>query len=299
MTDRSHWPAIHLHVPVGGRPGSDAHSVIELARRAEAAGFDGIVVVDHVVMGDHPEQYPLGRFAFAPDSPWIDPLITLAAVAAVTERIQLVTSILIAAVRAPGVLAKEVATIEQLAPGRLQLGVGTGWQREEFGVNRVDFADRGRLLDDTMRACRALWSDAPAALSTASVAFDRLWCEPRPANGGPPLLVGGQLTGPNKRRIVEWADGWIPHPESPTDVIHAGIQELRAVYGDAGRDPKSLHVDIMRSAADLAGTFALIGEFCDSGVTAVSIPLARFVDDRAQWDTWFDEAAAHLSAIDR
>lgn len=292
-------PRVHLQVPVGGRPGSDIASVLDLARRAEDAGFDGIVVVDHVVMSDETDGYPFGAFNFEPTSPWIDPLVALAAVGAVTERLELVTSVVVVPVRAPAVLAKQVATLEQLAPGRVVLGVGVGWQPAEFGVNRVAFDQRGQLLDDTMTACRALWRDAPASVDTPTVRFDGLWCEPRPQAGAPRVLVSGSPGARTARRIGAWADGWMPHPQAPDDEIATTVPRLRQAWEAAGRDGE-LAVHAMRAVAgpdgtsDVAATLGRLDDWAAMGITSVALPLAAFVAEPDGWDDWFAQAAEVL-----
>ena len=142
------------------------HRFIDLARAAAAAGVDRVVVVDHVVMGPNTDAYSWGKFPTPADAPWLEPLTVLAAMAAVTTRIRLATGILIAPLRPAVLLAKQAATLDVLSQGRLDLGVGTGWQREEYDAEGLDFAARGQLLTDTIAACRALWRDTPAAIDT-------------------------------------------------------------------------------------------------------------------------------------
>src|SRR4051812_14877861 len=103
-----------------------------MAREADKAGIDRIVVVDHVVMGPHTEAYSWGKFPTPPDSPWLEPLTCLAVIAGATSRVRLGTGILIAPLRSGAVLAKTAATLDVLSGGRLDLGVGTGWQKEEY-----------------------------------------------------------------------------------------------------------------------------------------------------------------------
>jgi probable F420-dependent oxidoreductase len=288
---------LNVQVPIGGRPGSDIRSILDLAHRAEAAGFDGIVLCEHIILGEHLEQYPAPSFGFESSSAWIDPVTTMAAVAAVTTRLNVMSAVIIAPIRAPSVFAKEIATIEQLAPGRVQVGVGIGWQSEEFSTNRVEFADRGQLLDDTMGACRALWRDAPASFTSPTLSFDRIWCEPRPPTGGPTVLFGGTLYERNVRRVVQLGDGWIPRPFSTDESIAAGVTRLRAEYEQAGRDPASLFVHAMRIATDadgrpsLTASFDTIDYYLDLGLTSLGLALPMYVPDPSGWDAWFAEAA--------
>ena len=110
----------------------DMTKTIDVVKRADDLGFYQMVMTDHVVMGNRTDRYPYGEFPSPPETPWHDPLITLAAIASVTSHIRLSTSVLISPLRPPVVLAKMIATLDQLSHGRVDLGVGTGWQREEY-----------------------------------------------------------------------------------------------------------------------------------------------------------------------
>ena len=117
--------------------GPELDHYLDLAKAADDVGIDQIVLADHVVMGRNTDAYPYGDFAFAPDEPWADPLALLTAIAAVTSRVRLATGILITPLRTPASLAKSVATLDALSGGRVDLGVGVGWQREEYAVAGV------------------------------------------------------------------------------------------------------------------------------------------------------------------
>ncbi|HXC38052.1 MAG TPA: LLM class flavin-dependent oxidoreductase, partial [Burkholderiales bacterium] len=131
------------------------------ARAADEAGMDRLAVSDHVVFGEHLEEYARPELGGAkggtqptgPDGHWLDPLVALSALAGVTTRVRLCTSILLAALRRPVVLANMAASLDVLSNGRLDLGVGVGWQREEYEAAGLDFEDRGRLLNHTLDVC--------------------------------------------------------------------------------------------------------------------------------------------------
>lgn len=276
-----------LRLPIAGEAGSYPHQLIETARRAEKAGFDGVSISDHVVMGAHADRYPWGDFPFPPADPWYEPLTVLTAVAASTSTIGLTTSILIVPLRPATLLAKVAATIDVISNGRLQLGVGTGWQKEEFEASGVQHEHRGRVLTDTIGACRALWGPDPARFASKTVSFDEIWCDPKPVQpGGIPILFSGTLTPRNVRRIVELGDGWIPIMGEKRDGIAAGIARLRSEMEAAGRDPSSL---IVRSSGRLgrnqSGEFSIVAsiersaDLVAAGVTDLDFPATAFAAD--------------------
>lgn len=151
--------------------GDDLGAVLDVARAADDAGIDQLVLPDHVAIGTRLDRYPFAdRFPYPPEEPWLEPLTTLAAIAGATRRVRLGTGVLIAPLRPAVLLAKTAATLDVLSGGRLDLGLGTGWQPEEFDAVGVPFAGRGARLDDTARACKALWTlPPPVSFSSATV----------------------------------------------------------------------------------------------------------------------------------
>jgi probable F420-dependent oxidoreductase len=202
--------------------------LLDLARAADDAGVDRLVVTDHVLMGRNTDAYVWGRFPTPPDGPWLEPLTCLSAIAGVTRRARLATGIIIAPLRPAPVLAKTVATLDVLSGGRVDLGVGVGWQREEYDASGLDFAARGQLLDDTVAACRALWSQLPASYSSSTTSFEDVFCSPQPVQERLPVWFSGTFTARTRRRIVELGDGWIPIMGASVDDIAVGACELRA-----------------------------------------------------------------------
>ena len=273
----------------GTYPPGEWGRFVDLGRAAEDAGIDRIVVVDHVVMGPHTENYQWGKFPVPPDAPWLEPLTVLTAVAAVTTRIRLATGILIAPLRPAAFLAKQVATLDQMSGGRVDLGVGTGWQREEYDAQGLDFDRRGQLLDDTLAACRVLWRDTPAALSTPTLSFHDIYCVPKPLQeGGVPIWVAGTLHSRNIARVVEYGAGWIPIMGETVEGIAAGIARIRDACAAAGRDPSSLQVQapvriVMGDdrRPDLDACMASVPELVAAGATDILVTLRAFAPDAA------------------
>jgi probable F420-dependent oxidoreductase len=206
----------------------------------------------------------------------------------VTERVRLATGILIAPLRPPALLAKTVATLDQLSGGRVDLGVGVGWQREEYEAEGLDFARRGQLLTDGVGACRALWEATPAAFSSPTLTFDDVFCVPKPAQPRLPVWFGGTLNERMLRRVVELGDGWIPIMGSTVDDIAGGATRLRKAFADAGRDPAGVSVQgampVVRAEGrrvDLAASVAGAPVLVEAGATDVIVHLGAVCPDAA------------------
>ena len=278
--------------------------MLELARLADAAGVTTLRLPDHVVMGPRPDRYRWGPFPYAPDVPWLDPLVTIAAMAAVTTRLRFCTSILIAPLRPAPVLAKMAATIDVLSRGRLELGVGTGWQEEEFDACATSFAARGIALADTIAACRALWAESPASFSSRTVNFTNIWCEPKPVqHSGIPVFFSGTLNERNLARIVTLGDGWIPIMDETLADLERDITWLQQAWTAAHRDPDRLHIQARLDAvvgndgrADLRRTLAGGRALIDLGVTDLQLASMPFIDDVSAMEAFFAQLATEWSA---
>lgn len=234
-----------IHLPQYGRVlGPDA--VTRAARHAEALGFAGVWVSDHIVQPaaqDYPSPYLL------------DPLVTLTWAAAVTERVGLGTSVLVAPQHNPLELANALASLDVLSRGRVTVGVGVGWSEGEFAALGYDFADRGARTDEILRVWRAVWDDDPASFDGEHYRFDDLRVLPKPAHRIP-IWVGG--SGQRAfRRATELADGFHLIGVTP-DEARAPIDRLRAARpGDdftislrTGWDPQGMDHDRIRTELD-------------------------------------------------
>jgi probable F420-dependent oxidoreductase len=284
-------PSLTVGLPTFGEiPGAAGPAgwrwLLDLARQAEDAGVDGVVVTDHVVMGRNTHEYSWGRFPQPPDAPWLEPLTVLTAMGAVTQRLRLATSILIAPLRPAALLAKTAATLDVLTGGRLDLGVGTGWQREEFEAEGLDFARRGEMLTDTVAACRALWERSPASFTSGTVAFEEIFCEPRPVQSPLPIWFSGELHRRNVDRIARLGDGWIPIMGATVEDIRAGVATLHEALAAAGRSPAELAVRAPAVPArdgdgriDLDATMASVPELVAAGATDVRVELRAATGD--------------------
>ena len=260
-----------------GSPQASRRTLLDLARAVDEAGVDRILVVDHVVMAEETASYPWGSFPATADTPWPEPTISLAAVAAVTERVRLATGILIAPLRPAALLAKTIATLDVISGGRVDLGVGTGWQEGEFAAVGVPFRQRGRLLTETIGACRALWSTGPANYHGELISFDGVWCRPQPAQARIPVWFSGLLGQRNLERIASVGDGWLPPPNATPEVVAALIPALMDAWERAGRGstPPAVQMRVTPAASggnvDLTATMAEASRVVGLGATDVRI----------------------------
>ena len=268
--------------------GDDLTGLLETARLADELGIGQLVLTDHVVMGERSDRYPYGRFPYALEEPWPEPLTTLAALAGCTKRLRLATGVLIAPLRPAVLLAKTLATLDALSGGRLDLGVGVGWQREEYEALGLPFAGRGERLEDVLRACRVLWRDAPASFASPTVSFENMWCLPRPVQpGGIPIWFGLRLSERNVARIVEFGAGWMPLLDSEKE-LWDGAARLREAFRAAGRDPASLGVRATPLVLDkdrrpdLERSLAELPRLAEQGATVASFALAAFARSREE-----------------
>ncbi len=268
---------------------SDPAVIVDLARVAEDAGFDQLLLPDHVAIGPHTDRYPFGPTFPDPETePWFEPMTLLAAMAMVTSRIRLGTGILIAPLRPAALLAKTAATLDQLTGGRLDLGIGSGWQREEFDAVGVPFEGRVARMDDSLRACRALWTQPPpVTFAAGSVQLTDIWSLPQPVQpGGVPLWFGGDANRAVARRIAELGVGWMPINLLDAATLGAGVATIRAAFTAAGRDPATLQVRagipvVLQAdgSVDVGATTAPVAGLAAAGATMVSVGLGRSLKD--------------------
>jgi len=220
----------------------DAAGAARLGRLAEAAGFDSIMAIDHVVLpDDYASQYPYsadGRMPAARTAPYPDPLIWLSFVAAVTTRLRLCTGVIILPQREPLVLAKQVATLDFMSGGRIELGIGVGWLKEEFAAIGVPFEKRGKRADEYIGAMRALWASDGASYHGAFVNFDKVNSNPKPVRGDVPIIVGGHSEAA-ARRAGRLGQGFFPSIGAPADTFPL-FDIVRRAAEAAGRDPESI-----------------------------------------------------------
>src|SRR3954454_2455115 len=197
-----------LHA-LGIGSGARREVIDAVAAGAEAAGFATLWAGEHVVMVDKPaSRYPYagdGQIAVPPDADWLDPLLGLSFAAATTSRIGLATGVLLLPEHNPVIVAKQAASLDVLSGGRLTLGVGVGWSREEFEALGVPFARRGARAEEYVAAMRTLWRDDVASFDGEFTRFDRIRVNPKPVRERRiPIVVGGNSDAA-LRRVASWA----------------------------------------------------------------------------------------------
>lgn len=221
------------------------------ARAADEMGFDCLWVPDHLVFGeDIKDRYPYnenGRAPFSTATPFMEPLATLAYVAAVTERIKLGTAIYILPLRNPVVTAKVAATVDVLSKGRLVFGIGVGWMEEEFTTAGEEFHTRGARTDESIHVMKALWTEDEAEYNGRYYTFGPVRLEPKPVQSPhPPIVIGGE-TEPALRRAARLGDGWIGMYHDAKSV-EPKVEALRLYRGEAGRAGEPLEITVLGGA---------------------------------------------------
>ena len=220
----------------------DPAKAVALVQAGEEAGFESAFTVEHTVVPDgYQSAYPYspdGKMAGGVnDIPLPDPLIWMAYVAGRTSRIRLATGILILPQHNPVITAKQVATLDVMSGGRVMLGIGVGWLKEEFEALGAPFEARGRRTDEYIAAMRELWSAERPSFQGEFVQFEGAYCRPQPVNGSVPILIGGHSKAA-ARRAGRLGDGYFPARGADAEMISL----VRQAAAEAGRDPDAVEI---------------------------------------------------------
>ncbi|MGH2540680.1 MAG: TIGR03619 family F420-dependent LLM class oxidoreductase [Actinomycetota bacterium] len=274
-------------------PARDLRALVDIAVDAERAGFDGVMVSEHVVLGrgadadglpENPRDYALPENQ-DPATPWPSSLLLLAAVASVTTDLRLIASAVIPPLRHPLLVAKEIATLDLLSRGRLVVQPTVSWHRAEYEALGVPFGTRGERLDEHLQAWARLWRASPTSYHGAHYAFDDVWLEPKPFRPeGPRLWFGGQrLHDRLLGRLVAHGHGFNPLGRpSDDDLARLGeamheagrdAGDLEMVGGTRGSFPDPLH------PATLDGALDQIPEQVARGFGTICVKPSQFIDD--------------------
>ena len=259
-------------------PFGSAEGAVAVGRAAEAAGIDSLWTVEHVVYPDeYGSAYPYddsGRMAMAPDTDLTDPLTWLTWVGAHTSTLRLATGILILPERNPVVLAKQLGTMDALTGGRIDLGIGVGWLREEFDALGIPWERRGARTDEYVAAMRTLWSDNSVSFDGDFVSFSSVSSNPKPVNGSVPIVIGGHSDAA-ARRAGRLGDGFWP---GKGDLDHL-LDVMRREAEAHDRDPEAIEVtwagDLTSGEDPVTAAAALAAK----GVSRVIVPSFLFWRD--------------------
>ena len=248
-----------FYLPTRGRT-AIPEDLEALVRRGEALGFASVMIADHIVFPSVvTSKYPYtvsGVFPGQGDA--LEQLALMAFIAGKTERLRLVTSVMILPYRNPVATAKTLATIDVLSRGRVTVGVGVGWLREEFAaLGAADFDRRGAVSDEYLRIFKALWTESPVSFEGEFYRFEDVRCLPEPVQKPhPPIWIGGHSKAA-LRRVARLGDGWHPVganpavPLTPAD-LRRDLDELYRLTEAEGRDPSALTISYKAPLYDVS-----------------------------------------------
>ena len=267
----------------------------EVARAAEAAGFDSVWVQEHVVFpAEMPHTYPYsddGNPGIASKTPLIDPWIALTTIANATESVRLASNVYVLPLRSPFVTARAAVTLDRVSGGRLSLGVGVGWLQQEYEAMQVEWEGRGRRMDEIIDIMRRLWSEETIEHQGEFYHFDPVCFEPKPLQkSGIPLLIGGE-SRPAMRRAARTGDGWIMTWLGAAEEVAekvAAMQALRVEHGRVdvpfeitGSVQRDVSVDSLRAYQANGVDRVIVDALGSRSAQDVVDALHRFRDDTA------------------
>jgi probable F420-dependent oxidoreductase len=278
----------------------DMAGAIRMVKIAETAGFDSVITVDHVVF---PHKYtsvypyaPGGRLPGGPGGALPDPLIWMAAMTAATAKLRFMTGVIILPLRNPFVLAKQVATLDHMSGGRIELGVGVGWLKEEFEAVGVPFEKRGPRTDEYIAVMRKLWAEDGVSFAGQFVNCDEVSSNPKPVRKSVPIVIGGHSEAAAKR-AGRLGDGFFPSIGAQVDTVPL-FDVVRRAAEAAGRDPKA--IEIMAGCPDLLpgstkDPRAAIDARAKQGVSRIVLPVWRYLPDLEEGLERFGETVIRQS----
>src|SRR6476661_5816961 len=292
-------------------PPSDLRSLVRMALDAEDAGFDAAMASEHVVLGwgsgragrpEHPRDYALPENQ-DPRTPWPSSLLLLAAIAAATTRLRLAACAIIAPLRHPLLLARELGTLDLLSEGRLVVQPTVSWHRDEYEALGVPYRERGERLDEHLAAWRSVWAMSPASFEGRHYRFTDVFLEPKPFRSeGPPLWFGGaRLHDRLLHRLVDYGSGFNPLGRPTSE----DLARVRAAMAEAGRSVFELEMvggtrGVFRDAggvADLGEALAGVPAQLEAGFTSICIKPSQFTDDPGAVGALCRDIVARVSAL--
>ena len=247
-----------------------------LAKAVEERGFDSLWVPEHThIPASRQTPWPGGAELPKEYYHSLDPFVALTAAAAATTTLKLGTGICLLMERDTITTAKTAATLDMISKGRFLMGLGGGWNREEMENHGTDFETRFKKLEEQIQAMRIIWTEEDAEFHGKYVDFDPIWSWPKPVQKPhPPIILGGE-TLHTLRRVVKYADGWLPRARDP-ELVLKGLSNLRQLTAEAGRDMSTISVSIF----GVPPRDELIGRFKDTEAERIilGVPSAEAPD---------------------
>ena len=250
----------------------DPTAMRDVSQAAEELRYDFLTLIDHVVLA-YPAADGTARSHYPAQTPYHDILVALGYLAGVTNTISLRTAVVILPQRGPALVAKQAAAADALSGGRVELGLGIGWHREEYDALEVPFGERGRRMDEGIELMKLLWTQDRVDFSGDFYRVDGMAMEPKPLQKPHPPLWFGGTTAPVFRRVVEHGTGWLSRPVQTMDEIAASFQEIRRLATQADRDPGELRMQVSVALGPQEPTDEVIARasgFAAVGATDVS-----------------------------
>jgi len=269
---------------IGANPGP----VRDYALAAEAAGYEHLLVYDHV-LGADPDRPGGFTGPYNHDTLFHEPMVLFGYLAGITQRLELVTGILILPQRQTALVAKQAAEIDVLSGGRLRLGVGVGWNAVEYEALGENFHNRGRRVEEQIALLRALWADPSISFEGRHHSVVRAGIRPLPTKLSIPIWMGG-MSEPVIERVGRLSDGWFPQYRQPSELA-AGVEQVHAAATAAGRQASDIGIEgRITLGGDVGEAVSLANEWIEAGVTHLSVNTMN---------AGFTDVGQHIQAIEQ
>jgi probable F420-dependent oxidoreductase len=269
--------------------GADPGPVRDYALAAEAAGYQHLLAYDHV-LGADPDRPGGFTGPYTYKTLFHEPLVLFGYLAAITERLELLTGVLILPQRQTALVAKQAAEVDVLSRGRLRLGVGVGWNAVEYEALGEDFHTRGRRVEEQIALLRQLWAEPIVNFEGLYHSVSRAGLKPLPPGGSIPIWIGG-MSDPVMDRVGRIADGWLPLYREPAQLVE-GLAKVHAIAEAANRDPASISVNFqLRLSGDIAADIERAHEWEQAGVTDLSV--------NTMGRHYYEDIGQHIQAIEQ
>ena len=271
----------------------DPTAMRDIAQAAEDLGCDFLTLIDHVLLA-YPAPDGTARSLYPARTPYHDILVSLGYLGGVTSRIALRSAVVILPQRGPAVVAKQAAAADCLSGGRLELGLGIGWHREEYDALEIPFTERGRRMDEGIKLMKLLWTRDRVDFHGRFYRVDSMGMAPKPVTKPHPPLWFGGTTPPVFRRVVEHAVGWLSRPVQTVEQIDSSWKEIKRLATEAGRDADTLRLHVSVGLGPREPTDRIISNirrFAALGATDVSL--------FTSYMPGIESAADHIGQLER